>query len=85
MEVVQEKAKYLVLNCQTNSSNKGMNIITKYARADVFTLDQQELAVAEWFDRKKMPAHNDGISLTREMMGFFEEKEVFDKWYWTMT
>ncbi len=49
------------------------------------TLDQQELAVAEWFDRKKMPAHNDGISLTREMMGFFEEKEVFDKWYWTMT
>lgn len=46
MEVVQEKAKYLVLNCQTNSSNKGMNIITKYARADVFTLDQQELNLA---------------------------------------
>lgn len=46
MELVQEKAKYLVLNCQTNSSNKGMNIITKYARADVFTLDQQELNLA---------------------------------------
>lgn len=46
MKVAQEKAKYLVLNCQTNSSNKGMNIITKYTRADVFTLDQQELNLA---------------------------------------
>lgn len=46
MEAVQEKAKYLVLNCQTNSSNKGLNIITKYGRADVFTLDQQELKLA---------------------------------------
>lgn len=46
MTVVQERAKYLVLNCQTNSSNKGMNIITKYTRADVFALDQQELNLA---------------------------------------
>lgn len=46
MEEVQENAKYLVLNCQTNSSNKGMNIITKYKRADIFTLDQQELNFA---------------------------------------
>lgn len=46
MKEVQENAKYLVLNCQTNSSNKGMNIITKYKRADLFTLDQQELNFA---------------------------------------
>ena len=46
MRLVQEKAKYLALNCQTNSSNKGMNIITKYTRADVFTLDQQEMNLA---------------------------------------
>lgn len=46
MEEVQENAKYLALNCQTNSSNKGMNIITKYKRADIFTLDQQELNLA---------------------------------------
>lgn len=46
MDIVQAKAKYLVLNCQTNSSNKGLNIITKYSRADVFTLDQQELKLA---------------------------------------
>lgn len=45
-EMVEEKAKYLVLNCQTNSTNHGMNIITKYRRADVFSLDQKELKLA---------------------------------------
>lgn len=46
IELIQEKAKYLVLNCQTNSSNHGLNVITKYTRADVFSLDQQELKLA---------------------------------------
>ena len=46
MEIVQKRAKYLILNCQTNSSNKGMNIITKYSRADIFTADQNELNLA---------------------------------------
>ncbi len=45
-ELIQEKAKYLVLNCQTNSTNYGLNIITKYSRADAFTLDQKELKLA---------------------------------------
>lgn len=46
IKIIQEKAKLLVLNCQTNSSNKGLNIITKYTRADIFSLDQQELKLA---------------------------------------
>lgn len=46
-------------------------------------LDEQELALAEWFTRENMPAHDDGISLTREMMGFFEDKAAFEKWYYT--
>lgn len=46
MHIVQEKAKWLVLNCQTNSTNRGMNIITKYHRADAFSLDQAELKLA---------------------------------------
>ena len=37
IEILQKKSKFLALNCQTNSSNKGLNIITKYTRADVFT------------------------------------------------
>ncbi|MBE5865478.1 MAG: cytidyltransferase [Lachnospiraceae bacterium] len=46
MRIAQQKAKYLVLNCQTNSTNKGRNIITKYDRADAFSLDQGELSLA---------------------------------------
>lgn len=46
MRIVQEKAKFVVLNCQTNSTNKGRNIITKYDRADAFSLDQGELNLA---------------------------------------
>ena len=46
INIIEEKAKYLVLNCQTNSSNYGLNIITKYHRADAFTIDQKELKLA---------------------------------------
>ena len=46
IDIIQQNAKYLVLNCQTNSTNKGLNIITKYTKADIFTLDQQELKFA---------------------------------------
>lgn len=46
MNILQEKANFLAINCQTNSSNLGKNLITKYHRADVFTLDQRELGLA---------------------------------------
>ena len=39
---------------------------------DTIHRDERELAEAEWFERSAMPAHDDGISLTREMMGVFE-------------
>ena len=41
--------------------------------SDAIHIDENELAMAEWFDRDNMPAHDDGISLTREMMRIFEE------------
>lgn len=41
-----KKAKFLTLNCQTNSSNYGLNLITKYHDVDLFTLDQKELKLA---------------------------------------
>ena len=36
-------------------------------------LDEKELASAAWFDRSDLPAKDDGISLTREMVRIFEE------------
>lgn len=36
-------------------------------------LDRRELSVAEWHCRESLPAKDDGISLTREMIRIFEE------------
>ena len=46
MKIIEKKATFLALNCQTNSSNYGTNLITKYHRADIFTLDERELNLA---------------------------------------
>ena len=41
--------------------------------SDAIRLDETELSLAEWHDRHSLPAHDDGISLTREMIRVFEE------------
>ena len=40
---------------------------------DAIQLDQMELSMAEWFERDSVPAEDDGISLTREMIRVFVE------------
>ena len=40
---------------------------------DTVHLDREELSLAEWYHRDNLPAHDDGISLTREMIRVFEE------------
>lgn len=52
MDIIQRGAKRLILNCQTNSSNYGLNLITKYKKADYFSLDEKELRLA-FADYKK--------------------------------
>lgn len=80
IHLIQAKAKFLALNCQTNSSNYGLNIITKYTRADVFTLDQKELKLAYPFYNiaeeealKRLAVHLGGATgwLTRGSMGAY--------------
>lgn len=46
---------------------------------DDIVMDTEELSKAQWFAREEMPAHNDGISLTREMMGLFENKVKYEE------
>ena len=41
--------------------------------SDEIRLDEKELASAAWFDRNDLPAKDDGVSLTREMVRIFEE------------
>ncbi len=40
---------------------------------DTIHLDETELSLAQWHNRYSLPAHDDGISLTREMIRIFEE------------
>jgi cytidyltransferase-like protein len=45
--LVEDKAPYMALNCQTNSNNHGFNIISRqYKRCDCFSLDEQELLLS---------------------------------------
>ena len=46
LRILEEKAKFLAVNCQTNSANYGTNLITKYRRADCFVVDERELRLA---------------------------------------
>ncbi len=46
IRIIQDRAAYLAINCQSNSANMGTNIITKYSRADVFVVDERELRLA---------------------------------------
>ena len=46
-DFLQDSAPFLALNCQTNSNNHGFNIISRqYRRANVFSLDEQELLLS---------------------------------------
>ena len=40
---------------------------------DAITLDENELALAKWYERNALPAEDDGYSLTREMIRVFSE------------
>ena len=43
--------------------------------SDAIHIDENELSMAAWYSRDALPAHDDGLSLTREMIRVFEEGE----------
>ena len=45
---------------------------------DKITLDREELALAEWFDREDIPITERNISLTNEMILHFKEEKNID-------
>jgi rfaE bifunctional protein nucleotidyltransferase chain/domain len=45
-QILEQKSPWLALNCQTNSYNHGYNLITKYRRCDLFSLDEAEIRLA---------------------------------------
>ena len=45
-EVLRKKAKFLSINCQTNSANLGFNLITKYPMSHFICIDEPEVRLA---------------------------------------
>ncbi len=45
-KVLKKKAKFLAINCQSNSANLGFNLITKYPFSDFICIDEPELRLA---------------------------------------
>lgn len=48
--------------------------------SDAIRIDENELSMAAWYHRDALPAHDDGISLTREMIRVFEEGRERSLW-----
>lgn len=46
IHVLEDKSRFLAINCQSNSANMGTNIITKYKKANMFVVDERELRLA---------------------------------------
>lgn len=46
VDILSKKAKFLAVNVQTNSSNIGYNLVTKFKRADYVCIDEPEIRLA---------------------------------------
>jgi len=65
-KLLESKAKFLAVNCQTNSNNYGFNVINKrYRRADSFSLDQAEITLA--VGRRRFDAEKELGNLSRHL------------------
>ena len=62
--VLQQTAKFLCINVQSNSSNMGFNYVNHYKRADFLTLDEQEL---------RLPLMMRFENINEVMMKFYEK------------
>ncbi len=43
VKILEEKSKFLCINVQTNSGNRGFNLFSKFQKADLLVLDEPEL------------------------------------------
>ena len=52
--ILQKKSKFLCINVQTNSGNRGFNLFTKFQKADLLVLDEPELRLGLSFKYKAL-------------------------------
>jgi len=54
VQVLSDNAKYLAVNTQINSGNRGYHVITRYPRADFISLNEPELRLAKHDNRNSI-------------------------------
>jgi len=54
--LISQYGKYVAVNTQTNSSNRGYNLITKYPRVDYVCIDEPEIRLATHSRHDPIPA-----------------------------
>lgn len=69
LRILEKGASFLAVNCQTNSANRGMNLITKYRKADAFVVDETELRLA--FGQAIVSRHRLLASLSEKLSSKF--------------
>lgn len=66
---LENNAKFLAVNCQSNSANYGFNLATKWQRYDYLCLDGPELALARNAGFKHMNGSEGRLMVTRGKEG----------------
>ena len=62
-KVISDKSKFLAINTQINSGNRGYHVVNRYTKADFVSLNEPELRLAS-HDR-----HNSIEKLTKDLLG----------------
>lgn len=87
-KLLEKKAKFLTLNCQSNSANQGFNLISKYKKFDYGSIDLYEAKLAtqkidlnpkEFFDLMKNKSKFKKFSITLGKYGcsVFSKNQFF--------
>ena len=66
VKILCDKSKFLAVNAQTNSANRGFNLVTRYPKADFVCIDEPEarLAVADRYSPIETVV---GVKLRKQM------------------
>lgn len=84
IERLTQEAKFLAVNAQTNATNFGFNLITKYPRADFVVIDEMEARLAAHdrdspIEKVILKLGFDKIIVTRGIQGAIGYDGVFER------
>ncbi|MBU0459917.1 MAG: SIS domain-containing protein [Nanoarchaeota archaeon] len=88
IKIIEEKAKYLAVNVQTNSANLGFNYVTKYHSPSFLSMDVPEIKFATGDKHSEVPVlidklqlisgfNNFLVTLGRRGVAYFKDGKIY--------